>query len=119
MEPRTWGPSAVSDLHDGGAVMWIGGAAIMFLLILVTFFQWTRETRPAASMGWLESARQANLAERIAEANPADTTSEPARDRVAGGAVRSASVDEDEDQLAAYNDYLARINASESGRAGD
>ena len=119
MEPRTWGPSAVNDLHDGGAVMWIGGAAIMFLLILVTFFQWTRETRPSASMGWLESARQANLAERIAEANPADTTSEPARGRVAGGAVRTASVDEDEDQLAAYNDYLARINASESGRAAD
>src|ERR1700742_3608259 len=47
MEPRSWGPSAVNDLHDGGAVMWIGGAAIMFLLLLVTFYQWTRETRPS------------------------------------------------------------------------
>jgi putative copper resistance protein D len=119
LEPRTWGPSAVNDLHDGGAVMWIGGAAIMFVLILVTFFQWTRETRSSASMGWLESARQSNLAERIAEANPADATSEPARNRVAGGAVRTASVDDDEDQLAAYNEYLARINGSESGRAAD
>src|SRR6202167_2073358 len=48
MEPRSWGPSAVNDLHQGGAVMWIGGAAIMFVMIMVTFFQWTRETRPAA-----------------------------------------------------------------------
>src|SRR5215469_8619349 len=75
MDPRSWGPSAVSDLHDGGAVMWIGGAAIMFVLLLVTFFQWTRETRPSASMGWLESARRASLADRIAEANPAGTAS--------------------------------------------
>src|SRR6266699_4026925 len=27
MEPRSWGPSAVDDVHMGGAVMWIGGAA--------------------------------------------------------------------------------------------
>jgi cytochrome c oxidase assembly factor CtaG len=119
LEPRTWGPSAVSDLHDGGAVMWIGGAAIMFVLILATFFQWTRETRPSASMGWLESARQANLAERIAEANPADAPREPTPDGVGSGAVRTGSVDDDEDHLAAYNEYLARINGSESGRAGD
>ena len=58
MDPRSWGPSAVNDLHEGGAVMWIGGAAIMFVMIMVTFFQWTRETRPSVSMGWLESARQ-------------------------------------------------------------
>jgi len=42
--------------------MWIGGAAIMFVMIMVTFFQWTRETRPSASMGWLESARRVSLA---------------------------------------------------------
>ena len=51
MEPRTWGPSAVSDLHEGGAVMWIGGAAIMFVVIMVTFFQWTRETRSVGGHG--------------------------------------------------------------------
>ena len=51
MEPRSWGPSAVNDLHEGGAVMWIGGAAIMFVMIMVTFFQWTRETRPSAAHG--------------------------------------------------------------------
>ncbi len=117
MDPRSWGPSAVSDLHDGGAVMWIGGAAIMFLVIMLTFFQWTRETRPSASMGWLESARQASLADRIAEADPAGAASARARERAAGGApARGANVDEDEDQLAAYNEYLARINAGEESR---
>jgi len=108
----------VNDLHDGGAVMWIGGAAIMFLLLLVTFYQWTKETRPSVSMGWLESARQASIADRIAEANPAGPASAQVRDRVASGVVKHANVDEDEDQLAAYNDYLARINSS-TGRGSD
>jgi putative copper resistance protein D len=110
MDQRSWGPSAVNDLHDGGAVMWIGGAAIMFLLLLVTFFQWTRETRPSASMGWLESARRASMADRFAEASPAGAVSVRLKDGVTSGAVRNANVDEDEDQLAAYNDYLSRIN---------
>ena len=38
-------------------------------------------------------------------------------DRVASGAARNANVDEDEDQLAAYNEYLAHINSHESGPA--
>ena len=44
MAPRNWGPSPVNDIHQGGAVMWIGGAAIMFVVIMVTFFAWSRET---------------------------------------------------------------------------
>jgi hypothetical protein len=120
MEPRSWGPSAVNDLHQGGAVMWIGGAAIMFVLIMVTFFQWSRETRPSASMGWLEVARRSALADRIAEANPAGSASAQAQGRVTSSAARTVDVDQDEDQLAAYNAYLARINGSagpESDRA--
>jgi cytochrome c oxidase assembly factor CtaG len=116
MDPRSWGPSAVNDLHEGGAVMWIGGAAIMFMLIMVTFFQWSRETRPSAGMGWLESARRTNMAERIAEANPRAAVGNQAVDRGTSGTTRNGDVDEDEDQLAAYNDYLARINSLESGR---
>jgi hypothetical protein len=110
MEPRSWGPSAVNDLHQGGAVMWIGGAAIMFVLIMVTFFQWTRETRASAAMGWLETARRENMADRFAEANSAGAASAQALGSAGGGAARNADVDEDEGQLAAYNEYLARIN---------
>ena len=120
MEPRTWGPSAVNDLHEGGAVMWIGGAAIMFVVIMVTFFQWTRESRSSAAMGWLESARRASIAERIAESSPAGPAGDPARNGTQGASSRLTDVDEDDDQLAAYNAYLSRINShgSDSGSAG-
>ena len=100
----------MNDLHEGGAVMWIGGAAIMFAVIMVTFFQWTRESRPSAGMGWLETARRSSLAERIAEARPAQTAGDPARDGVTRRTGRVVDVDADDDQLAAYNAYLARIN---------
>jgi hypothetical protein len=93
----------------GGAVMWIGGAAIMFVLIMLTFFAWTRESRPSAGMGWLETARRANLADRFAEgAGGAAATAGAAPG--ARPAPRIANVDEDDEQLAAYNAYLARIN---------
>ena len=105
MEPRSWGPSPLDDVHEGGAVMWIGGAAIMFVVIMVTFFMWSRETRPSGGMGWLESARRANLAEHMTE--NVNTDAAPA-------SRTSVNLDEDDDQLAAYNAYLARIN----GRAG-
>jgi cytochrome c oxidase assembly factor CtaG len=114
MEPRSWGPSAVNDLHQGGAVMWVGGAAIMFVVIMVTFFAWTRETRSSVSMGWLEAARRASMADRIAEVVPAAPDAAQARERLTGQGARTADVDEDDDQLAAYNAYLARI----SGPAG-
>jgi hypothetical protein len=46
----------------------------------------------------------------MAESEPAGTASSPGRDRAAGGTSRTFDVDEDEDQLAAYNASLARIN---------
>jgi cytochrome c oxidase assembly factor CtaG len=109
MAPRNWGPTPINDLHQGGAVMWIGGAAIMFLVIMVTFFSWSREPRSSAAMGWFETARRATMADRMSEAAP----NAPAA-RVAAGASgqggRPADVDDDDDQLAAYNAYLNRIN---------
>jgi cytochrome c oxidase assembly factor CtaG len=110
MDPRSWGPSPVNDLHEGGAVMWIGGAAVMFVVIMVTFFQWTRDSRPAVSMGWLETARRSAMADRIDAANIAGSAGNKAGGQLAGDIVRTVDVDEDEGQLAAYNAYLARIN---------
>ena len=111
LKPRSWGPSPLDDVHMGGAAMWIGGAAIMFVMILVTFFAWSRETRPSGGMGWLEVARRANLAERFAEgAGGAPVRAQPR--------VRTtANVDEDDEQLAAYNAYLARINGPAGPKA--
>jgi hypothetical protein len=82
----------------------------MFVVIMVTFFQWTREKSPSASMGWLETARRAAMADRIAEANPGGAAVMRLRERETSGAARNTDVDEDETQLAAYNEYLARIN---------
>ena len=99
MPPRTWGPSPLDDVHIGGAVMWIGGSAIMFVLIMTTFFAWSRDTRPAGGMGWLESARRANLATMVSETGPV-----PAPIRADSGQV------DDDEHLDAYNAYLARLH---------
>jgi putative copper resistance protein D len=124
LEPRSWGPSPVDDLHLSGAVMWIGGAAIMFVVLMVTFFAWAREPRPSSGMGWLESVRRASLAQRISEAVPAaavPTNRVPANDGapLPPASRRSVDIDEDDAQLAAYNAYLARINGPRSTRHRD
>lgn len=111
MQPRNWGPSPLSDIHDGGGVMWVGGAAIMLVMIMVVFFSWTRERRPSGGMGWLETARRGAMADRFAEVVPgAAATGDPAPVRIKG------SIDEDDEQLAAYNEYLARINRRPGGQ---
>jgi cytochrome c oxidase assembly factor CtaG len=110
MEPRNWGPSAINDIHEGGAVMWVGGAAIMFVMIMVVFFAWTRERRPSGGMGWLETARRANMADRIAEAAPQTAATASAGDPSPAPARVKGSIDENDEQLAAYNAYLSRIN---------
>ncbi len=112
MQPRTWGPSPLDDVHLGGAVMWIGGAAIMFVLIMVTFFAWSRETRPSGGMGWLESARRANLAERVSEGVVPAVAQSPSQveGQFKGQARGQARGIDDDEHLAAYNAYLARLN---------
>src|SRR5271166_2898795 len=50
-----WAPSPISDVHIGGAVMWVGGAGIMFALVMAVFFAWSREKRGDGGLGWLES----------------------------------------------------------------
>ena len=45
----SWAPNPLSDVHIGGAVMWVGGAGIMFGLVMAVFFAWSRERR---ADGW-------------------------------------------------------------------
>jgi cytochrome c oxidase assembly factor CtaG len=103
----SWAPSPLTDVHTGGAVMWVGGAGIMFALVMVVFFAWSRETRGDSGLGWLDAARRANFAALVSahrEAND-DSGAQP----LADSAEDSQSVDDDE-ALAAYNAFLARIN---------
>ncbi len=111
--PRpAWAGSPVSDLHLGGAVMWVGGDAIMFGLMMLVFLMWSMDERAAISgHGWFERARQENLATLVASqhltvGDGADNGNEAAPAR--GG------IDDDE-HLAAYNAYLARLNRQQQG----
>jgi hypothetical protein len=58
---RMWGPGPVEDIHWGGAVMWIGGDGLMFVVMLVALFGWL--VNPAgANAGpgsWLEGCAAA------------------------------------------------------------
>jgi cytochrome c oxidase assembly factor CtaG len=105
--PRpAWAPSPVSDLHTGGAVMWVGGDCLMFLLMMVVFLMWSTDDRAAVQgHGWFELARRENLANLVAshQASAGDSAGPVALPEGRGG------IDDDE-HLAAYNAYLARLN---------
>jgi cytochrome c oxidase assembly factor CtaG len=110
-------PSPVEDVHWGGAVMWIGGDAIMLAFIMVVFFLWSRDDLAATrGRGWLETVRKSTFDELVATHATRDETGTA---RGAGGAkeakeakqvsMASGGIDDDE-HLAAYNAYLARLN---------
>ena len=117
--PRpAWAPSTLSDLHSAGAVMWIGGDGIMFVFMMLVFLAWSREGGLAAGSGggWLESARRANfaaLAGPAATGRPAASETGESRSAVAAGRREETATIDDDEHLAAYNAYLARLNAAE------
>jgi cytochrome c oxidase assembly factor CtaG len=118
-----WAPAPVSDLHTGGAVMWIGGDAIMFGLMMLVYMMWSLDGRAATSgHGWLEAARRASLANLVASHQAPPGTAEGGTAAAEGGPAPAAvswdgrrGIDDDE-HLAAYNAFLARLNQAESGR---
>jgi cytochrome c oxidase assembly factor CtaG len=139
--PRpAWAPDPVADLHTGGAVMWVGGDTLMFGLMMLVFLMWSMDERSVASgRGWLEAARRNSLASLVAahpapvapaaagasvaaEVGPAGSAAGGAGADAGAGAVpadvnwdRRGGIDDDE-HLAAYNAFLARLNEAESGR---
>jgi cytochrome c oxidase assembly factor CtaG len=123
-----WAPGAVQDLHWGGAIMWVGGDAIMFGLMMLVFLMWSRDERPASGRGWLEDVRRTSMASLVAS-HPASASSsdvQPGGDQTGGNQPAGSpaasgdwsgrgSIDDDE-HLAAYNAFLARLNKPEPGR---
>ena len=95
--PRpTWAGSATADLHAGGAAMWVAGDALMFFLMMIVFLMWSTDSRAESrSRGWLEAARRATVA-------PSAISPE-------------VDIDEDEAQLAAYNEHLSRLHQAQPG----
>ncbi|MGH3159163.1 MAG: cytochrome c oxidase assembly protein [Streptosporangiaceae bacterium] len=103
----SWAPNAISDLHSGGAVMWIGGDGLMFAVMMLVFMTWARNGQ-LSSGGWLESARRASFAGLTGTAPAGQAVDAgPGPGRREDG----ATIDDDE-HLAAYNEYLARSNAA-------
>ena len=99
-----WAPSPLSDVHIGGAVMWVGGSGLMFAIMMTVFFAWSREVRSDGGLGWLEAARRTNFATMVSAPQHANTL-----DDMPHRAAPADSVDDDQ-HLAAYNEYLARLN---------
>jgi putative copper resistance protein D len=113
-------PAPVQDLHWAGAVMWIGGDALMLLYMMIVLWMWARDDR-ASLGGWLEAARRSNFEElvggraRTAASAPQHQSGPGAPGQPEPAATHDA-IDDDE-HLAAYNEYLARLNAApEPGR---
>lgn len=90
------------DIHNGGAVMWIGGDFLMFVAILVVFAFWAQHdtVRGAARRGWLEAARASAFTERTG----------PVPAAAGRAAPKPPDLDNDDEQLAAYNSWLAKLN---------
>lgn len=92
-----------SQLHSGGAAMWIGGDLIMVVAVLAVFCAWAARSGTAedSAGGWLESARASVFTERTGG-------------RAAVGPDGAASLDSDDEQLSAYNTWLAGLDRHSS-----
>ena len=100
LQHHTWGPEPVTDVHYGGAVMWIGGDSIMILLIIAALIPWVAgRSRNVVRMQWVEKARRAHF-DRHAEFLPASASRE----------FGHGDIDEDERRLDAYNAWLAAMS---------
>ena len=103
-----WAPAPVQDLHQGGAIMWIAGDGLMFGLMMFVFLMWSQDDRAAVSgHGWFEQARRENLAALVGshpQPPDADAASPVTKPQAARGGI------DDDEHLAAYNAYLARLN---------
>ena len=115
MGPRpAWAPNPISDLHSGGAVMWIGGDAIMFAIMMLVFLAWSRDGRVSAGGGgWLEAARRASFTGLTGAGQPQQAAATTVTTPDGRTARRDEGTIDDDEHLAAYNEYLARINAAE------
>jgi cytochrome c oxidase assembly factor CtaG len=122
--PRpAWAPPPVSDLHTGGAVMWVGGDGLMFGLMMLVYLLWSTDSRAMASgRGWLEAARRASLGSLIA-AHSAPGAAADGSAPAEGGQTPAPAANwdgrggiDDDEHLAAYNAFLARLNEADPGR---
>ena len=89
---------ALSDTRTGGAIMWLGGDAIMAVVMVVLVIGWLRQPalRQRDELGWGEQARRATF-----------TTHTGADASSTQGEVDG--FDDDDAARTAYNDWLAHL----------
>ncbi|MDQ2845584.1 MAG: cytochrome c oxidase assembly protein [Actinomycetota bacterium] len=86
-----WGPTALADQLQAGAVMWFGGDGLMMILMVVTAIQWGTRRHQDEGLGtWLEGVRRRQLLGDEA-------------------ATAGSNVDDDQRALDAYNAQLAAL----------
>jgi cytochrome c oxidase assembly factor CtaG len=127
-------PGPLQDIHWAGAIMWVAGDALMFAFMMLVFLMWARADQGGeSSLGWLEKVRSNSFAQATGRASSQVTSSQLASSQLASSPVTGpagspvpsspetasahGTIDDDE-HLAAYNDYLARLNQSGHGPAG-
>jgi cytochrome c oxidase assembly factor CtaG len=93
---RSWGPTVLDDLHLGGAIMWVGGDAIMGVALIFLAVQVISGQRRVDNPRWVEQAR--------ATAVLGDT-----HQQISG----LLDIDEDDAAFAAYNRHLAALDRRE------
>jgi cytochrome c oxidase assembly factor CtaG len=118
--PRPPGsPGTVEDVHWAGAAMWIAGDAIMLAFIMLVVLMWSRDDRTvSATSGWLESVRRSRFDDLVAAGSPPGAVPAVTGPAVAGSPSSAGAggrgIDDDE-HLAAYNAYLARLHGNGGG----
>jgi cytochrome c oxidase assembly factor CtaG len=130
-------PNPLQDIHWAGAIMWVAGDALMFGFMMLVFLMWARADQGGdSSLGWLEKVRSNSFDRLVTPASPAASpaaapaagrtgtaaetavvVASPAAPASQSAASAHGTIDDDE-HLAAYNDYLARLNQSGHGPAG-
>jgi putative copper resistance protein D len=94
LAPATMFPSYdLEGVHLGGGIMWVGGDALMMVIMVLLGRMWVSDPSGRVDFGpWLESARRSAFSEQTGDDG--------------GG----EDLDDDDDALAAYNRMLARLN---------
>ena len=103
----SWATSSVHDLQIGGALMWSAGDGLMMCLCIgLVISLIAGGTRDQVLGDWLESVRTSTFEDHVARTGGHLT------------AGRRATIDDDDDALAAYNAMLGRLSGSVSGPEG-
>jgi cytochrome c oxidase assembly factor CtaG len=93
--PPPGSPGPIQDVHWAGAIMWIGGDAIMFGFMMLVYLMWARSDRPGVrSRGWLETVRTANFEALVGRPGPTANVAQAGQTLEAADAAQAAQAAE-------------------------